>query len=42
MKDKHIGYFTSFSDAVDARKDAEILYGFHKNHRKINKKEVQK
>ena len=31
---KHLGSFVSFSDAVDARKDAEILYGFHENHGK--------
>ena len=28
----HLGSFMSFSNAVDARKNAEILYGFHKNH----------
>ncbi len=31
-KTKHLGYFESFSDAVDARKAAEVLYGFHQNH----------
>ena len=29
---KHLGYFIDFSDAVNARKNAEVLYGFHKNH----------
>lgn len=28
----HLGMFKRFSDAVDARKNAEVLYGFHKNH----------
>lgn len=28
----NLGNFASFSDAVDARKNAEVLYGFHKNH----------
>jgi len=27
-----LGYFTSKDDAIKARKDAEIKYGFHKNH----------
>ena len=31
-KQKHLGLFANFSDAVDARKNAEVLYGFHKNH----------
>ncbi len=30
----HLGSFTSFCDAVDARKNAEILYGYHDNHGK--------
>jgi len=29
---KHLGSFVGFSDAVDARKNAEVLYGFHTNH----------
>lgn len=31
-KEIHIGYFDSFSDAVSARKQAEIKYGYHDNH----------
>lgn len=31
-KKKYIGTFYSFEDAVKARKDAEIKYGFHENH----------
>lgn len=27
-----LGRYAKFSDAVDARKNAEVLYGFHKNH----------
>lgn len=30
----HLGTFVKFSDAVDARKNAEILYGFSKIHGK--------
>ena len=33
-KRKYLGCYASFSDAVDARKDAEILYGYHENHGK--------
>lgn len=33
-KKLHLGSFASFSDAVDSRKNAEVLYGFHKNHGK--------
>jgi len=29
-----LGMFTEFSDAVNARKNAEVLYGFHENHGK--------
>jgi len=29
-----LGCFASYSDAVDARKNAEVLYGFHGNHGK--------
>lgn len=31
---KNLGSFSSFSDAVNARKDAEVLYNFHVNHGK--------
>lgn len=31
---KQLGVFADFSDAVDARKNAEILYGYHNNHGK--------
>jgi len=27
-----LGTFAKFSDAVDARKNAEVLYGYHENH----------
>ncbi len=27
-----LGCFISYSDALDARKNAEVLYGFHTNH----------
>ncbi len=30
----HLGYFVEFHEAVNARKNAEVLYGFHKNHGK--------
>jgi len=29
-----LGSFVEFSDAVNARKNAEVLYGFHENHGK--------
>ena len=28
----YLGSFSVFSDAVNARKNAEVLYGFHENH----------
>jgi len=28
----HLGRFSKFSEAVDARKLAEVAYGFHENH----------
>lgn len=31
-KRRHIGYFTSKTDAIAARKNAEIGTGFHQNH----------
>jgi len=30
----YLGSFVQFSDAVNARKNAEVLYGFHENHGK--------
>lgn len=33
-KDMSLGYFDSFEEAVEARKLAEIQYGFHPNHGK--------
>ena len=35
-KNKHLGYFDTFKEAVAARKSAENKYGYHENHgRKI-------
>ena len=31
-KRKHLGYFTEKTDAIAARKAAEVKYGFHANH----------
>ena len=31
-ENKYLGSFTSFSDAVDVRKLAEVAYGYHVNH----------
>ena len=31
-KNINLGLYAEFSDAVNARKNAEVLYGFHKNH----------
>ena len=31
-KQKTLGQFADFSEAVNARKNAEVLYGYHKNH----------
>lgn len=33
-KQKHLGYFTTKEDAISAREEANIKYGFHKNHGK--------
>ena len=33
-KSVRLGRFTEFSEAVNARKNAEVLYGFHTNHGK--------
>ena len=29
---KSLGSYLKFTDALDARKNAEVLYGYHKNH----------
>jgi hypothetical protein len=31
-KNVHLGYYTNKDDAIEARKAAEIKYGFHENH----------
>lgn len=31
-RSKHLGYFSDFDDAVEARKKADLEYGFHQNH----------
>lgn len=33
-KNIHLGYFIELHEAVNARKNAEVLYGFHENHGK--------
>ena len=38
-KQVYLGCFSEFHEAVNARKNAEVLYGFHKNHGK-NKGEI--
>lgn len=30
----HLGYFVNFHEAVNARKNAEVLYNYHENHGK--------
>lgn len=35
-KEKHLGYFTSKDAAIAAREEANVRYGFHKNHGKPN------
>ena len=34
MKRVYLGQFAEYSDAVNARKNAEVLYGYHENHEK--------
>lgn len=31
---KHLGYFTDIEEAIKSRRDAEEIFGFHKNHGK--------
>lgn len=31
-KRNHLGYFTHIEDAIKARKEAEVLHGYHPNH----------
>lgn len=33
-KQIHLGYYENFEDAIKARKEGEIKYGFHENHGK--------
>lgn len=33
-KDVYLGYFINLDDAIKAREDAEVKYGYHKNHGK--------
>lgn len=35
-KEEHLGYFTSKDAAIAAREEANVTYGFHKNHGKPN------
>ena len=37
IQHKSLGYYEEFEDAVNARKEAEVAYGFHHNHG-VNKK----
>jgi hypothetical protein len=39
-KSVHLGYFLEKSDAIDARKKAEIKYGYHENHGLIKKSQI--
>ena len=34
-KNIHLGYYIDLNDAVNARKQAEIKYGFHENHGRL-------
>lgn len=35
-KSIHLGYFTNKQDAINARKQAEMDYGFHPNHGRVS------
>jgi len=39
-KDKHLGIYKSYSEAVAARLTAEKLHGFHENHGRISQQEA--
>jgi hypothetical protein len=34
-KRKHLGYFKDIDDAIEARKNANIEYGYHANHGEV-------
>lgn len=36
IRDVHIGYYDEFDDAVEARRAAELKYGFHPNHGRLS------
>ena len=40
-KNKHLGRFDAFSDAVKSRKEAEVAFGFHKNHGKTKENSIE-